>query len=167
MDGDVGGEYQRGGLELANRCEWNKCLRVRTAAAQSEGCSHHRAPPEALVFRRPLPRSFTSRRTPPRPVASGSLRARLRAVVLVRNGRARLNEHESRLGCRTRACRSHEARADERRQTQGEENSDLIFARRSQKNPREPSRPRVQILPSPIKFLSHDGTVKYSMYALT
>ena len=40
MDGDVGGEYQRGGLELANRCEWNKCLRVRTAAAQSEGCSY-------------------------------------------------------------------------------------------------------------------------------
>ena len=55
MDGDVGGEYQRGGLELANRCEWNKCLRVRTAAAQSEGCSHHRAPPEALVFRRAPP----------------------------------------------------------------------------------------------------------------
>jgi hypothetical protein len=61
-------------------------------------------------------------------------------VVLGRNGRARLNEHEGRLGCRTRACGSDEARADERRQTQGEQNIDLIFALRSQKNPREPSR---------------------------
>ena len=67
--------------------------------------------------------SFTPRRTS-RPVASRRLRARLRAV------------YEGRLGCRCRAGGSHEARADERPRTQGEENRDLIFPLRSQKNPR-------------------------------
>jgi hypothetical protein len=73
--------------------------------------------------------------------------------------RARPNEHEGRLGCRGRAGGSHEARANERRQTQGEENSDLVFALRTQKNPRKPSRSGVQILH--LQFLSQDGPLNF------
>ena len=78
---------------------------------------------------------FTPRRTSSRSVASRRLRARLRAVVSGRNGRARLNECDGRLGCRGRAGGSHEAYADERGRTQAKRTAIWSFHFEVKKDP--------------------------------